>query len=345
MNKIQEILEDKSKLYFVGEISCNHNHDLSVVKKTIKKLAEIGADAVKIQTDFMDGTGSTMNFQTDFFKIKGTIWENKNLWELYKEAYTPIEWHEEIFEYASTLGIECFSTPYSESSVEFLSSMDMPAIKVASMEASDLEFVSRCASLQKPIIISTGMLEPHEFENVVQACRSVGNENIVLLNCTSEYPAPPEKSNASIVKYFSERFGVITGLSDHTKTSLAAQLTVAFGGQVYEKHIKLDNTITGPDASFSLTVEDFAGFMSDVRLAQSVSGVGKPVSRDIDKNYSRSVFVIEDVASGEIISDSNVRVIRPGHGLHPNRYRDVLGKKFSRDIKAGNPLLDGDFRE
>ena len=181
MSKISEVFNNSNVLYFIGEISCNHNNDLSIVKETMLRLKANGADAVKIQTDFLDGSGSTMDFKTSFFEVKGTIWQGRNLYDLYKEAHTPLSWHHEIFDFANSIGLECFSTPYSDASIKFLKDFKIPAIKVASMEANDVDFVSKCAEIGVPIIISTGMLQPDEFSNTLEACYKTGNSEIVLI--------------------------------------------------------------------------------------------------------------------------------------------------------------------
>ena len=339
MNKIETIFTDPNETYFIGEISCNHNNNLQIVLDTAKALKDIGADAMKIQTDFLDGTGSTMNFQNKYFQVSGTIWEGRNLFELYEEAHTPIEWHKIIFDYCKEIGLDCFSTPYSHESIRFLQNFDFPAIKVASMEASDVQFVAACAALHKPIIISTGMLQPHEISRTVEACRKAGNNKIILLNCVSEYPAPIEKTNAKLVDYFKKSFDVVTGLSDHTLDNIAGQLTISYGGQVFEKHIKLDESITGPDESFSLTIDEFSQFMDCLKKTKTAVGDGVPKNRDIDVNYSRSIFVVKDVKAGEKFTEDNIRIIRPGHGLHPNEFNNMLGRNSLIDISAGTPLV------
>lgn len=341
MPSIRDVLNSPDTLYFIGEISCNHGNSLDIVLRTIDGLIEVGADAVKIQTDMLDGSGSTMDFQTPFFTVSGgTIWDGKNLMDLYKEAYTPLEWHKPIFDYCKDKGIECFSTPYSNSTIEYLRDFDMPAIKVASMEAGDLNFVRQCARFGVPIIISTGMITYQQARSAVEACREEGNNDIVLLKCVSEYPAAPEDMQLAALDKFRTELEVVPGLSDHSITHLSSIVSTARGGQVIEKHVKLDDTIGGPDASFSLTVKEFGEMIKLCHQAKASLGQGRMSPKAPQISYSRSIFVIENVKAGDKITDKNVRVIRPGHGLDPNEWHSVLGKTFKKDVEAGHPLLE-----
>lgn len=344
MTNLADILLDKTKLYIVGEISCNHNNEIKTILDTIDGLVNVGADAVKIQTDAIDGTGSTMDFRTPYFTVGGgTIWDGVNLMDLYKEAYTPLEWHEEIFEHCAKRRIECFSTPYSNSTIEFLKDFNMPAVKIASMEANDLSFVRRCAQLGVPIIISTGMIDLEGAKQAVEACHAVGNYDVILLKCTSEYPAKIEDMQLAAIPKLREQFGVTVGLSDHTLTHVAPVVATALGAQVLEKHVKLNESIGGPDSEFSLTVEQFGEMVRLCNDARASMGSGIMTPKQKNLAYSRSIFVIKDVEAGEEISSDNVRVIRPGHGLPPNDLDWVLGKRFARPVKAGNPLLREHF--
>lgn len=341
MSSIQDVLKDPDALCIIGEVSCNHDNNLDVVLKTIDGLLEVGADAVKIQTDTLDGTGSTMDFKTPYFTVTGgTLWDGANLMDLYRQAYTPLEWHRPIFDYCEKRGIACLSTPYSESTVEFLKDFDMPAIKVASMEAGDLGFVRACARFGVPIIISTGMIDFERAKQVVAACREEGNDDIILLKCVSEYPAAVADMQLKAIPKLRNELGVIAGLSDHTLTHTSAVVSTALGGQVIEKHVKLDDSIGGPDADFSLTVSQFGDMISMCREARSSLGSGIWNAKTPQVSYSRSIFVIKDVRAGEVISPENVRVIRPGHGLDPNEWDTVIGKTFATDIEAGHPLLE-----
>ncbi len=340
MASIRDVLTNPDALYIIGEISCNHGNDLDIVLRTIDGLVEVGADAVKIQTDMLDGTGSTMDFRTPFFTVSGgTIWDGVNLMDLYKDAHTPLEWHKPIFDYCKERGIECFSTPYSDSTIEYLKNFDMPAIKVASMEASDLNFVRRCARFGVPIIISTGMVTYEQARRAVEVCREEGNNDIILLKCVSEYPAAPEAMQLSALGKFRKNLGVVPGLSDHSITHLSSIVSTAQGGQVIEKHVKLDDTIGGPDASFSLTVEQFGEMVTLCHQAKASLGQGLMSPKKPQVSYSRSIFVIKNVKAGDTITADNVRIIRPGHGMDPNDWNDVIGQTFTQDVAAGHPLL------
>lgn len=340
MSSIQDVLKSRDELYIIGEISCNHGNSLEVVLKTIDGLVEVGADAVKIQTDMLDGTGSTMNFRTPYFTVTGgTLWDGANLMDLYREAYTPLEWHKPIFDYCAKRGIECFSTPYSNSTIEYLKDFDMPAIKVASMEASDLNFVRACARFGVPVIISTGMITYDAAKRAVAACHEEGNSDVILLKCVSEYPANVADMELTAIPKFQRELGVVAGLSDHTITHTSAVVATALGGQVIEKHVKLDETIGGPDAAFSLTVEQFGEMVQMCHDAYASLGQGLMSPKKPQVSYARSIFVIKDVKAGETITPENVRIIRPGHGLDPNEWESVIGKKFTQDVQAGHPLL------
>ena len=338
---IKDIFKQPDALYFVGEVSCNHNQNLDIVLRTIDGLIDVRADAVKIQTDMLDGTGSTMDFRTPFFMVSGgTIWDGQYLMDLYRQAHTPLEWHRPIFDYCEKRGIECFSTPYSESTINFLKDFDMPAIKVASMEANDLSFIRSCAKVGVPIIISTGMLDYEAARSAVQVCQEEGNNDIILLKCVSEYPAAIEDMQLASISEFRDDLNVIPGLSDHSLTHTSAMVSVVLGGQVIEKHIKLDETIGGPDASFSITIEQFGEMIQLCRDARTAMGDGRMNSKTPQLSYARSIFVIKDVSQGDIINSECIRVIRPGHGLPPNHWELVIGKRFTKPVKAGHPLLE-----
>jgi len=341
MVQIKDVLQDPDALYIVGEISCNHGNDLNIVLKTIDGLIAVGADAVKIQTDAIDGTGSTMDFRTPYFTVSGgTIWDGANLMDLYREAYTPLEWHAPIFDYCRQKGIECFSTPYSDATIDYLKEFDAPAVKVASMEAGDLRFVRRCAEMGIPIIISTGMIDLEQARRAVEVCHEAGNRDVIVLKCVSEYPAAAEDMELRAIPMLREKLGVIAGLSDHTISHTSAVVATALGAQVIEKHVKLDDTIGGPDASFSLTIDQFGEMIRVCREAQASRGTGKMNAKTPNVSYARSIFVIRDVTAGEVISEDNIRVIRPGHGLPPTDWDRVMGKTFATDVAAGHPLLN-----
>jgi len=273
--------------------------------------------------------------------IKGTIWEGRNLHSLYSEAFTPWEWHEQLFAVAKEEGLECFSSPFDPTAVELLEKLNVPAYKIASFEITDIPLIELVASKGKPIIISTGIAELEDIELAIDACERMGNENIALLKCTSSYPAPIEEANMIMVKDFAERFNMIVGLSDHTIGSTAPVVATCFGARIIEKHFILDRSIGGPDASFSMNEAEFTEMVKAVREAEKA--IGKVDYNLTDKqkkgkDFSRSLYIVEDVKSGEIITDKNIRSIRPGFGLHPRYYKDVLGKKANKDIERGERL-------
>ena len=339
MGKLNRIFQGSDELYIIGEISCNHNQQIEILLATIDGLIEAGADAVKLQTDTIDGTGSTMDFDNEYFQVSGgTPWDGQNLMALYKDAYTPIEWHPQVFDYCRERGIDCFSTPYSDFTIDYLKKFQMPAVKVASMEAADLRFVRKCAELNVPIIISTGMIGLEKCREIVRVCHSVDNHNVALLKCVSEYPASPSDMNLKDLETMKEQLGVVLGLSDHSISNTSAVVAVGLGARIFEKHVKLNDDISGPDATFSLNIEQFKSFVAECHVARSALGDGRMRAPKVNKSYSRSIFVVEDVEVGETVSEKNIRVIRPGYGLDPNQFEVVQGQIFVESVKAGTPL-------
>ncbi|ARU50043.1 pseudaminic acid synthase [Sulfurospirillum diekertiae] len=328
------------KTLIIAELSANHGHSLDIAKQTIKAAKKAGADAIKLQTYTADTL--TLNCDKEDFVVKGgTLWDNKTYYELYKEAYTPWEWHKELFEVAKEEGLLCFSTPFDKSAVDFLETLNPPAYKVASFEVTDYELVRYIASKQKPIIISTGIATLQEIEDVVALCKKEGNNDIVLLQCTSSYPAPLESANLLTIPDLSKRFGVIAGFSDHTLGITAPIAAVALGAKVIEKHFILDRAIGGADASFSLDEEAFTQMVQAVREAEKL--LGKPTYNTNEKTikgrqFSRSLYVAKDITKGDIFSEENIRSVRPGYGLHPKYLNEILGKCAKRDLSFGDRL-------
>lgn len=324
-------------VFVIAELSANHNGSLQNALDTIKAAHEIGANAIKLQTYTADTL--TLNCDKEDFIVKGgTLWDGKSYYELYKEAYTPWEWHKELFEYARSLGIDIFSTPFDKSAVDFLEQFNPSAYKIASFEITDYELVRYTASKKKPIIISTGIALKEEIEDVVRICKEVGNENIILLKCTSAYPAPLELANLKTIPDIKETFKVEVGFSDHTLGITAPILAVGLGASVIEKHFILDRAIGGPDAEFSLDKEEFASMIKAIREAEKL--LGTPTYNFDEKNikgraFCRSLYVSKDIKKGEVISEENIRSVRPGHGLHPKYLKDILGKKAKRDYSFG----------
>lgn len=332
-------INSTSPVFIIAELSANHNGSLETAIETIRAAKRAGADAIKFQTYTADTI--TIDSKKDDFLIKGTIWEGKNLHELYAEAYTPWEWHEQLFAVAKEEGLECFSSPFDPTAVELLESLNVPAYKIASFEITDIPLIELVASKGKPIIISTGIAELEDIELAIDACERMGNEDIALLKCTSSYPAPIEEANMVMVRDFAERFNMIVGLSDHTIGNTAPVVATCFGAKIIEKHFILDRSIGGPDASFSMNEAEFTDMVRAVREAEKA--IGKVDYNLTDKqkkgkDFSRSLYVVDDIPEGEILTEKNIRSIRPGFGLHPRYYKEVLGKKAIRNIEKGDRL-------
>jgi len=330
-----------SKTFIIAELSANHNGSKEIAIETIKAAKRAGADCVKLQTYTPDTITIDCNSK-DFTDIhKGTVWEGKMLYDLYKEAYTPWEWHEDLFKVAKEEGLICFSSPFDKTAVDFLEELNAPAYKIASFEITDIPLIEYVASKGKPIILSTGIAGMKDIELALDACKRMGNTNIALLKCTSSYPAPIDEANLAMIKDLSERYGVISGLSDHTIGLTAPVVASVLGAKIIEKHFILDRSIGGPDASFSMNEEEFTKMVNAVR--QSEKSLGR-ISYDLTekqlkgRQFSRSLYVVEDILKGELFTEKNIRSIRPGFGMHPKFLKDVLGKKASIDLKTGNPL-------
>lgn len=330
-------INKNSRVFIIAELSANHNGSLDVAKETIRAAKRAGADCIKLQTYTADTL--TIDCGKDDFLIKGTIWEGKNYYQLYQEAYTPWVWHEELFKVAKEEGLICFSSPFDKTAVDFLENLDVPAYKIASFEITDIPLIEYVASKGKPIILSTGIAEEADIELALDACRRMGNNDIALLKCTSSYPAPIEEANMCMVKDLAERYGVICGLSDHTMGATVPIVATCFGAKIIEKHFILDRSIGGPDASFSMNEEEFTAMVRAVREAECAIGrvdytlTEKQVK---GKDFSRSLYVVEDMKAGDVITEKNVRSIRPGFGLHPKYYTELLGKKVNNDLEKGD---------
>ena len=327
----------------IGELSANHVGSLHVAKQTIRAMAEAGADAVKIQTDtLLEGTGSTIDCKNDYFTIRdGSIWDGANLYDLFMETYTPLEWHQPLKELSEELGLLFFSTPYSPESADFLDELGVPAYKIASMELVDRPFLEYVAQKGKPLVLSRGMSEFDDIKKAVEICRDAGNNQVIVLHCISEYPTKLEDANVSVVPRIMDDFGVISGVSDHTPGIEVPVASTVLGGRVIEKHVILDRKLGGPDASFSLDISEFKHMVESVRNAEKALGDGNYELPKKVKNQSftgRSLFVVKDVEKGERFTKENVRSIRPGDGMDPNRKPDILGKTATRKISRGTPL-------
>ncbi len=328
-----------SKVFIIAELSANHNGNKQVAIDTIRAAKRAGADAIKLQTYTADTI--TLDSDKDDFVIKGTIWEGRKLYDLYQEAYTPWEWHKELFEVAQKEGLVCFSSPFDKTAVDLLEGLDNPIYKIASFEITDIPLIEYIASKGKPIIMSTGIAEYEDIKLAIETCRKVGNNDITLLKCTSSYPAPIEEANLLMMKRFANDFGVKVGLSDHTLGITVPIVATALGAVVIEKHFILDKSIGGPDASFSLDEKEFTEMVNAVRQAEKA--VGKETyelteKQKAGKAFSRSLYVTQDVKKGDVVTEQNIRSVRPGFGLHPKYLNELLGKKFKENMDKGSRL-------
>jgi len=332
-------ISEDSPVLIIAELSANHNGDIEIAKETIRAAKRAGADCIKLQTYTADTI--TLDSRKEDFLIRGTIWDGRNLYDLYQEAYTPWEWHETLFKVAEEEGLICFSSPFDISAVDFLENLGAPAYKIASFEITDISLIEYVASKNKPIILSTGIAEMEDIELAISTCKGVGNDQIVLLKCTSSYPAPISEANLIMIEDFKERFKVIPGLSDHTIGSVSPIVAVAKGAKVIEKHFILDRSIGGPDASFSMNEEEFKKMVGMVRDAEKAIGEVQyelTERQHKGRNFSRSLYVVKNMEVGEIVTDKNVRSIRPGYGLHPKYLRSILGKTVNRKLEKGSPF-------
>lgn len=334
-----------NKVFIIAELSANHNQDFDIAIKTIKAAKESGANAIKLQTYTADTI--TIDSDREYFQIKqGTIWDGDTLHKLYQKAYTPWEWQPKLKEYAEELGLICFSSPFDKTAVDFLEEMKVPAYKIASFEITDIPLIEYTASKGKPVIISTGIATLSDIEEAVNACRRVGNNDIALLKCTSSYPAPIEDANLLTIPHLKETFNVVPGLSDHTMGHSVAIAAVALGAKIIEKHFILDRKIGGPDSSFSMEPAEFKQMVNAIRDVEKALGkINYELTPKVEKSrvFARSLFIVKDVKEGEEITEENVRSIRPGYGLHPKYYKEILGKKFRKNFEKGTPLGWGQF--
>jgi pseudaminic acid synthase len=332
------------KTFIVAELSANHNHDFDVAIRTIKAAREAGADAIKLQTYTPDTM--TIDCDNEYFQIRqGTLWDGVTLYELYKKAYTPWEWHEKLFEYANSIGITIFSTPFDKTAVDFLEELENPIYKIASFEITDIPLIEYAASKMKPMVISTGIATLDEISDAVEACKNSSNNDITLLKCTSSYPAPLEEANLLTIPDMRDRFKVKVGLSDHTMCNITALGAVALGAEIIEKHFILDRNLGGPDAPFSMEPDEIAQMVEQIRMIEKALGtVSYDLSDKMRKNrkFSRSLFAVKDIQAGDVFTEDNVRSIRPGDGIGPKYIKNIWGEKSKRFIGYGNPVLIND---
>lgn len=331
---------ENEKTFIIAEISANHKQSFERAVEIIKAAKESGADAVKLQTYTPDTI--TLDCDNEYFQIKQeTIWDGTTLHKLYREAYTPWEWQPELKKIAEDMGLICFSSPFDYTSVEFLEKMDVPAYKIASFEINDIPFIEYVASKGKPVIMSTGIATLSDIDEAIKACKRVGNDNVILLKCTSAYPSPLEDINLKTIPNMKDTFDVSVGISDHTLGSSVSIGAVALGATVIEKHLTLKREDGGPDAAFSMEPHEFKEMVDGIRSIEKALGkvtYELTYKQKKSREHSRSLFIVEDIKEGEIFTKDNLKSIRPGFGLETKYISDILGKKCTRDIKRGTPM-------
>ena len=330
-------IDKNSPVFIIAELSANHNGSIETAIETVRAAKRAGADCIKLQTFTADTI--TLDSKKEDFKIsQGTLWDGQYLHDLYKTTHLPWDWHEQIMHVAKEEGLICFSSPFDPTSVEFLEKLHVPAYKIASFEITDIPLIELIASKGKPVIISTGIAGQEDIELALDACKRMGNTNVALLKCTSSYPAPIEEANMCMVKDLAERYGVISGLSDHTMGSTVPVVATALGAKIIEKHFILDRSIGGADSSFSMDEGEFTAMVKAVREAESAVGVVNYTlteKQQKGRDFCRSLYIVEDVKAGDVLTKENIRSIRPGFGMHPKFYHEVLGKKVKVDIEKG----------
>lgn len=329
------------KTVIIAELSCNHIQHYDIAVKTIEAMAESGVDVVKVQNDIADG-GVTINCDNEYFQVKGgTLWDGETLYSLYTKTDTPWEWIPKLQELAHSLGMGFFSTPSDLSGVDFLEELNVPCYKISSFEITDLGLIEKAAKTGKPIIMSTGIAEEEDIQMAVDTCRKVGNNNILLMKCTSSYPAPIEEANLLTIPDMKKRFGVRVGLSDHSMGNVVASTAVALGAEMVEKHFILDRRLGGPDADFSMEPDEFKEMVIRIReVEKSLGRVKYELSEKGKQNrhFAKSLFFVKNMKAGDIINEENIKAIRPGNGIHPKYYNELLGKRVKRDIQLGTPV-------
>jgi pseudaminic acid synthase len=339
--KIGSFNLEKDGIFIIAELSANHNGKLQNALDAIKAAKDIGADCVKLQTYTAD-TITLDCKKNDFMINHDTLWDGKYLYDLYKEASTPWDWHKELFEYARSIDIDIFSSPFDKTAVDFLEQFNPTAYKLASFEITDYELIRYTASKGRPMIISTGIATFDEIEDAVDICRSEGNNDIVLLKCTSAYPSKLEDANLLTIPNLSKEFGVVPGFSDHTLGISAPIVATALGAQVIEKHLIVDKSIGGADADFSLEKEEFREMILAVRDVEKLLGkvdYSMTEKKRKSRQLSRSLYVVKDIKKGDIFTLENIKSVRPGHGMHPKYLGDILGVVSERTYEFGDRLI------
>ncbi|MEM1156928.1 MAG: pseudaminic acid synthase [Verrucomicrobiota bacterium] len=341
------LVGEHTPVFIIAELSANHHQDYSKAEELIHIAKECGADAVKLQTYTPDTI--TINCRNEYFQIgEGTLWAGKNLHDLYGEAYTPWEWHHKLKEVAEAAGLILFSTPFDFTSVDFLEDLDVPAYKIASFELVDHPLIEKVVDTGKPIIMSTGMGTVEEIQSALNMIQSTGGEELILLKCTSAYPSLPEDMNLITIPDMVARFNVPIGLSDHTKGTTVPVAATTLGACVIEKHLTQSRSVEGPDSAFSLEPDEFKQMVTSVRTAEKCIGQAAYQLSEKEvasREFRKSLFIVKDLNKGEMFTEENVRSIRPGYGLSPSRYKDVLGRKAACDLKFGTPLKEKHLAE
>ena len=327
----------RDKCMIVAEMSANHNGKKETAIETVRAAKRAGADAVKLQTYRAD-TITLRCDKPDFIINEGSIWDGQYFYDLYEQAYTPWEWHEELFHVAKEEGLICFSSPFDKTAVDMLEALDCPVYKIASFEITDIPLIEYAASKHKPMVLATGIATEEDIQLAVEACRRMGNNDITVLKCTSSYPAPVEEANLCMIRDLAERFQVKSGLSDHTLGSVSPIVAVTQGASMIEKDLFFYCSLGGAGFFFFMEEKDFAQMVKDVRMAEL--SLGKTTYELTEKmrgsrSASRSLYVAEDMKAGEVITERNVRSVRPGFGLHPKYLKDILGKKVNQDLEKG----------
>ena len=333
-------------VFIIAELSANHNGNLDTAIATVRAAKRAGADAIKLQTYTAD-TLTINSKKSDFIIKNGSIWDGKNFYELYQEAFTPWEWHAKLFQVAKEEGLVCFSSPFDKSAVAFLEKLNVPCYKIASFEITDIPLIKYVASKEKPIILSTGIAKKSDIELALSTIRNNGNNQIVLLKCTSSYPAPLEEANLKMIQDFRERFNVIPGLSDHTLGEIAPLVAVSLGAKIIEKHFILDRSIGGPDSSFSMDESEFKKMVNSIRKAELAIGKINYELTDRQlkgRNFSRSLYVVSQIEKGQIIDSSNIKSIRPGYSEHPKNYDKMISMKADRSYQKGDRIFLKDLK-
>ncbi|MBR3397287.1 MAG: pseudaminic acid synthase [Lachnospiraceae bacterium] len=326
--------------YIIAEMSANHLQDYERAKRIILAAKEAGADAVKLQS-YRPDTITIDCRGEEFMATKGSLWEGRNLYQLYEEAYMPWDWHEGLFEYSREIGIEIFSSPFDFSAVDLLEELNAPAYKIASYEILDIPLIRKCAKTGKPIILSTGIATLADIERAIDTCRSEGNDQVAILKCVSQYPTPYADLNLRTVPHMAETFGCVTGLSDHSMGSAVDVAAVSLGAHIIEKHMTLSRADGGADGAFSMEPEEFAAMVTDVHNIEQALGkvtYELTAAQKRGRKNARSLYVVEDIKAGDAFTEKNLRSIRPGKGLHTWHYEEILGKKAAVDIRRGTAM-------